>query len=311
MKVIRKLPFFLFLVLTLTLLTVPFLPLAHATDVVNMSGLDVPQELNPVNTAQYFSQSFTTLGDGLNLSTIVLPFSKWFYGPPSGGGSASTPLAVITVSIYPVISAGEPNYATFPIVQGTTYAVGLTGYNSSGYGENCSVYLTETNIQWVQITVNPTILAGSTQYALVVQEAYTTYGQAGLYWWASNTYNALGAGQYCYQSDGTPSYTNPSNMTSSTGGAFGFELLETSSSYTGITLNAQLFLSLFLCVGMGLIGFGMTKGKEPLAAIFMMEFGALVCYVAGWLPSWILAASFAVLGIMLAYRFRGAISSHG
>jgi hypothetical protein len=68
-----------------------------------------------------------------------------------------------------------------------------------------------------------------------------------------------------------------------------------------------LFLTMFLVLGLGMVGFGMSKGKEPLAAIFMMEFGIFIAYLLGWAPAWVLAASIGVLAVILAYRFRGAL----
>jgi hypothetical protein len=76
------------------------------------------------------------------------------------------------------------------------------------------------------------------------------------------------------------------------------------------TNTEYLFLTLFLCLGLGIVGFGMTKGKEPLASIFMIEFGVFIGYAIGWAPAWLLAASIGVLAVMLAYRFRGALM-HG
>ena len=70
-------------------------------------------------------------------------------------------------------------------------------------------------------------------------------------------------------------------------------------------LEVNLFLSLFISLGLGCVGFGMSKGKDPMTALFLMFVGLFVCYVIGWVPPWVLISSVALLGIILAAKLKG------
>jgi len=299
MKSILKLSFLLLVAMLLAV------PLVHATSIVNIAGLDTPVSITDIsspspNPEHWYTQSFTTLGDGLNLTVIALPLTRYTNTAP---GNLSYAPGVITVQIRPVTTYGQINLALFPIISVTTDPGLLVPVSNSSL-----------DIYWILINITATQLAPGTTYALCVSAAWAPYNQTGFLWWANGNYGALGNTNYAYFYDAGSAVFEamPTEDPDAVGNAFafGFELVEGASPYIGVDVNAQLFLSLFLSLGMGLIGFAMTKGKEPLAAIFMIEFGVFISYMVGWAPAWVLAASIAVLGIMLAYKFRGALS-HG
>jgi hypothetical protein len=129
----------------------------------------------------------------------------------------------------------------------------------------------------------------------------------GFYWWGCMGYNAVVNGTaWRFRSDDPGNYEAIAEVDNLF--ACGFELLETGSTWVSTPLDANLFMSLFLSLGLGCVGFGMGKGKDSTPAIFLVEFGIVLSYLLGWLPAWILASSFAILGIMLAYKFRSVFN---
>ena len=287
-----------FLFMVAMLIAAPFV---HATSIVNVANMNYPQVLWPFNVyPRWFTQSFTTLGDGLNLSTIVLPLTVYFIDVYE-----ETELGDITAAIWPVTTAGMLDPDAYAIVSGT-----CSGEDIPVTGEGTD----PDDIYWLPITVTPTHLLAATTYALVVYSEWSAFNETGYCFWGNDGYGMMGSTNYAYMfNPGTEGFEPmPDENETATGNefCFGFELIDGGSAFSGIEADAPLFLSLFLCLGLGVVGFGMTRGKEPLAAIFMMEFGVFISYMMGWMPPWILAASFAVLGIVLAYKFRGALG-HG
>lgn len=284
-------------------------PLVHATSIVNTVGMNTPISIVdlsvPTPDPQYwYTQSFTTLGDGLNLTSIVLPLTRFTNTAP---GNATYAPGAITVEIRAILP-GSGSYGQFWIGH---FPIVSTVINP---GFEIPVSNDSLDIFWLQINITATLLAPGTPYALCVTEEWAPYNQTGCMWWANANYGSLGNENYAYfyNANLTGFQAMPLSDPAAVGNAFafGFQLIESTSTFSGVMINAPLFVGFFLCLGMGIIGFGMSKGKEPLAAIFMIEFGVFISYMLTWFPAWILASSIAVLAIILAYRFRGALS-HG
>lgn len=281
-------------------------PSAHCSSAVNIAGMDKPTSLPPFSSlnAIYLVQSFRAPGDGMNLSTIVLPLSRWYTL------FANTTPGVLVVDIYPML-AGTPGFVDwsgFPLAEAYTIGASLQTAITTDPFLNFSQDI--SMIRWQVFSIPPIFLQPNGNYCIAVHNTNFT-ANAGFAWWANAEYNMLGnssAWANMYWTAAPPGYSSMATIDNMY--AFGFELLETNTTFIGLPFDANIFISLFLSLALGSIGFGMGKGKDPTPAIFMIYLGLVISWLFGWLPAWLLASSFAVLAIMLAYKFRGVITSH-
>jgi hypothetical protein len=278
-------------------------PAVHCSSAVNIAGMDKPTSVPPFSSPStiYLTQSFTAPGDGMNLSTIVLPLTRWYTV------NASTSPGILIVDIYPML-VGTPGHADMsglPLAEAFTIGASLMlkqVTDPTNFTEDAS------DIRWQVFTVTPTFLTPLANYTIVVHNVNFT-ANAGYAWWANAEYNMVPGGySLIYYTAPPPGYTALATVDNMFG--FGFELIETYNSYVETPFSPTIFLSLFLSLALGSVGFGMGKGKDATPAIFLIYTGLVISWLLGWLPAWMLASSFAVLGIMLAYRFRSVISSH-
>jgi len=279
-------------------------PLAHCSSAVNIAGMDKPTSLPPASGTEpiYLSQSFKAPGDGMNLSTIVLPLSRWYtlY--------ANTTPGVLVVDIYPMLAGtpGHIDFSGFPLAEAYTVGASLVTERTTDPFMNFTQDI--SNIRWQVFSITPIFLVPNGDYCIAVHNTNFT-ANAGFAWWANAEYNMVPYSGWAvmYFTAPPPGYSSMATIDNLY--AFGFELLETSSTYIALPFDANIVISLFLSLGLGTIGFGMGKGKDSTPAIFLIYLGLVVSWLFGWLPAWILASSFAVLAIMMAYKFKGVIAN--
>ena len=68
-------------------------------------------------------------------------------------------------------------------------------------------------------------------------------------------------------------------------------------------------LALCFSLMLAAIGHGMTKGRDPTPALFMMIMGFAIFWYMGWMPSWIFVSAIACLAILLAWKLSGVFRS--
>lgn len=279
-------------------------PSAHCSSAVNIAGMDKPTSVPPFSSTSpiYLSQSFMAPGDGMNLSTIVLPLSRWYTT------FANVTPGVLVVDIYPMIAntPGHPDMSGLPLAEAYTVGASLVATRTQDPFLNFTQ--NTTDIRWQFFSIPYIFLTPNENYTIVVHNTNFT-ANAGFAWWANAEYNMVPTTGWAvmYFTATPPGYSSMATIDNMFG--FGFELLETQSAFIGSPFDANIFLSLFLSLALGTVGFGMGKGKDSTPAIFLIYTGMVISWLIGWLPAWILASGFAILGIMLAYKFRGVITN--
>jgi len=259
----------------------------------NTANLDVAKDVD--STSKYAVTFTTPAGDSFSLNYVILPLTR----PPGwhGIGNISDSLMI---SIYPC-TAGVPN--TTDLALTTTYIIAS---NLVG-----SVNTTE-NIHWMQAFFTIYNLTAGTTYAIVV--SYPGAVSPNVFnWWANSNYTSY--------TNGTSYHLVGSTWTAYGGGfQFGFQI--TSGTWNEVnplipwtyvpptgtgTEFTNMFLGIFFSLALGCVGFGMSKGKEPMVALAMIYMGLFVSYMVSWIPMWIVVSALAVLGIVFADKFRGVL----
>lgn len=304
----RNLAFLLIVLLALA----PFITMVKAVDSGdNISGMNVSQFTGIYynDTGQTFytsAQTFTVGENNLYFTTMSFPLTK-----ASGNDTYSFVNTAILVLIAPIDPIDQE-----PLTLVESQEQLITGgyYNTSSLSSWSGSPIIE-HMEWLNMSVIPVTLLAHKTYAMImyIESLFDTNTLSGVDWWGNNQTVYTGGHGFLFNT------TDETWISYGTNFSFGFSLNSLTAGLpgtwqgiegqegTGITGTETMFLGLFLSLGLGAIGFGMGKGKEPLMAVFMIFLGLFISYLLAWLPAWVLAASFAVLGMVLADRFRGVI----
>lgn len=195
-------------------------------------------------------------------------------------------------SIHVVLSRlGSPGTCTIAIrgtdVYGKPSSVILTTFNFDGNA-------LETSPTWYNVTVPSCSLTSGTLYAIVICAPSGNASTDYIVWTIEG-----GTESYAY---GAKTYSTDSGVT-----WLGLNLVDDFMfEIWGVRINAltsieeRTIIALFAILGLGAIGLGMSEGKTPIPALFMMLIGLLIFYVIGWFPAWYFVIGIVALAILLA-----------
>lgn len=267
---------------------------AYASVIIgNTANLDIGKDVD--STARYAVTFTTPLGDDFSLNYVILPLTRNVGWHDIGNISDS-----LFIGIYPT-TTGVP--VTTDVALTSTYIIASNMVGSTN---------TTENIHWMQAYFTIYNLTAGTEYAIVC--SYPNAISPNTFnWWANSNYSSY--------TNGTSYHLVGSTWTAYSGGfQFGFQIASGTwndmgplvpwtyvpPSGTGTTFT-NMFMGIFFSLALGCVGFGMSKGKEPMVALAMIYLGLFIAYMVAWIPMWIVISALAVLGIVFADKFRGVI----